>query len=158
MIDEIKANQDKDPSLVRLKDEVQTGQAPRFHVVKGVLRHGNRLYIPNIDELRQKIMQKAHYAPYSVHPRATKMYYDIKAVYWWFGMKRDVAEFVAAYLTCQQIKFEHQRPTRLLQELPLLEWKWGHITMDFVVGLSKTPKGYDSIWVIVERLTKSAHF
>src|SRR5262249_19559100 len=158
LIDEIKANQDKDPSLVRLKDEVQTRQAPGFRIVEGVLRHGDRLCVPNMEGLRQKILHEAHNAPYSVHPGATKMYHDIKASYWWFGLKKDVAKFVAACLTCQQVKFEHQRPTGLLQELPLLEWKWERVTMDFVVGLLRTPKGFDSIWVIVDRLTKSAHF
>ena len=73
-------------------------------------------------------------------------------------MLKDVAQYVVSCLTCQQVKFEHQRPTGLLQELPLPKWKWERITMDFVVGLPKTQKGHDSIWVIVERLTKSAHF
>src|SRR5262249_30897738 len=73
-------------------------------------------------------------------------------------MKKDVAKFMATCLTCEQVKFEHQRPTGLLQQLSLPEWKWERITMDFVVGLPRTPKGYDSIWVIVDRLTKSAHF
>ena len=86
------------------------------------------------------------------------MYQDVKGMYWWNGMKKDVAQYVASCLTCQQVKFEHQRPTGLLQELPLPEWKWERISMDFVVGLPKTQKGHDSIWVIVDRLTKSAHF
>ena len=99
-----------------------------------------------------------HYASYNVHPGTTKIYHDIKATYWWNGLKKDVAEFVASCLTCQQVKIEHQKPTGLLQELPLPEWKWDRIAMDFVVGLPRTLKGYDSIWVIVDRLTKSAHF
>ena len=86
------------------------------------------------------------------------MYHDIKTTYWWNGLKRDVAEFVASCLTCQQVKVEHQSLTGLLQELSIPEWKWDRVTMDFVVGLPRTRKGYDSIWVIVDRLTKSAHF
>ena len=82
------------------------------------------------------------------------MYQDVKGMYWWNGMKKDVAQYVASCLTCQQVKFEHQRPTGLLQELPLPEWKWERISMDFVVGLPKTQKGHDSIWVIVDRLKK----
>src|SRR5262249_1425106 len=113
MIDEIKANQDRDPSLVRSKDQVQTGQALGFYIIEGVLRHGDKLCVLDVDGLRQKIMYEAHYALYSVHLGATKMYHDIKAIYWWFGMKKDVAKFVAMCLTCQQVKFEHQRPTRL---------------------------------------------
>ena len=73
-------------------------------------------------------------------------------------MKRDVADFVSRCLTCQQVKAEHQRPAGTLQNLDVPEWKWDMITMDFVVGLPRTQKGYDSIWVIVDRLTKSAHF
>jgi hypothetical protein len=73
-------------------------------------------------------------------------------------MKRDIAEFVARCLTCQKVKLEHQRPAGLLQPLPIPEWKWEHVTMDFVTGLPKTVKGNNAIWVVVDRLTKSAHF
>ena len=69
-----------------------------------------------------------------------------------------MSKFVVSYLSCQQVKIEHQKPIGLLQELSLPEWKWDRIAMDFVVGLPRTPKGYDSIWVIVDRLTKSAYF
>ena len=158
LIDEIKANQDKDPSFIKLRETVQSGQTFGFEIRDDVLRRGNRLCVPDVDGLRQRILQEAHNAPYSVHPGVTKMYQDVKCMYWWNGMKKDVAQYVASCLTCQQAKFEHQRPTGLLQELPLPEWKWERITMDFVVGLPKTQKGHDSIWVIVDRLTKSAHF
>ena len=73
-------------------------------------------------------------------------------------MKKDIAEFVSRCLTCQQVKFEHQRPSGLFQQMPLSNWKWDRNTMDFIVGLPKTLSGYDSIWVIVDQLTKSAHF
>ena len=73
-------------------------------------------------------------------------------------MKSDVANFVARCLTCQQVKVEHKRPVGLLQSLPIPEWKWEHITMDFFVGFPKCNRGFDSIWVIVDRLTKYAHF
>ncbi|KAL5559924.1 hypothetical protein UlMin_036136 [Ulmus minor] len=73
-------------------------------------------------------------------------------------MKEDVAKYVAKCLTCQKIKAEHQRPSGELQPIEVPEWKWEHITMDFVVGLPKTAKSHDAIWVIVDRLTKSAHF
>jgi hypothetical protein len=82
------------------------------------------------------------------------MYHDLKATYWWYGMKRDVA----LCDTCHCVKAEHQRPTGLLQLLQLPEWKWEEITMDFIMGLPRTQSGYDSIWVIVDRLTKVAHF
>ena len=73
-------------------------------------------------------------------------------------MKRDVAEFVARCLTCQQVKAEHQKPAGMLQSLEIPEWKWERITIDYVTGLPRSQKGHDSIWVIVDRLTKSAHF
>ena len=73
-------------------------------------------------------------------------------------MKREIAEFVSRYLVCQQIKAEHQRPAGCSHPLPIPEWKWEHITMDFVVGLPRTKKGHYSVWVVVDRLTKSAHF
>jgi len=73
-------------------------------------------------------------------------------------MKKDITNFVSSCLTCQQVKAEHQQPAGLLQEIQIPEWKWERVTMDFVVGLPKTLIGYDPIWVIVDRLTKSAHF
>ena len=73
-------------------------------------------------------------------------------------MKRDIVDFVAQCPNCQQVKYEHQRPGGTLQRMPILEWKWERIAMDFVVGFPKTLGNFDSIWVIVDRLTKSAHF
>jgi hypothetical protein len=73
-------------------------------------------------------------------------------------MKRDVAAHVALCDTCHKVEAEHQRPAGLLQPLKVPEWKWEEIGMDFIVGLPRTRDGYDSIWVIVDRLTKVAHF
>ena len=73
-------------------------------------------------------------------------------------MKRDIVDFIAKCPNCQQVKYEHQRPGGTLQRMPIPEWKWERIPMDFVVGLPKTLGKFDSIWVIVNRLTKSAHF
>jgi hypothetical protein len=86
------------------------------------------------------------------------MYNDLKTRYWWYGMKRDITEYISLCDTCQRVKLEHQRPAGLLQPLKILEWKWEEIGMDFIVGLPHTQAGYDSIWVIVDRLTKVAHF
>jgi hypothetical protein len=87
-----------------------------------------------------------------------KLYHDLKATYWWYGMKRDVAEYVALCDTCQRVKAEHQRPAGLLQPLQVPEWKWEEIAMNFIVCWLRTQSGYDSIWVVVDRLTKVAHF
>ena len=91
MIDEIKANQDKDPSFTKLRETVQSGQTSGFEIRDDVLRRGNRLCVPDVDGLRQRILQEAHNASYSVHPGVTKMYQDVKGMYWWNGMKKDVA-------------------------------------------------------------------
>jgi len=86
------------------------------------------------------------------------MYRDLKENYWWPDMKREIAEWVNKCYTCQRVKAEHQRPSGLLQPLEIAEWKWEHIAMDFIVGLPRTRANHDAIWVIVDRLTKSAHF
>jgi hypothetical protein len=104
------------------------------------------------------ILREAHDSAYSIHLGSTKMYKDLKTRYWWYGMKRDIAEYVSLCDTCQRVKAKHQRLVELLQPLKISEWKWEEIGMDFIVGLPRTQVGYDSIWVIVDRLTKVAHF
>ncbi|KAG8481101.1 hypothetical protein CXB51_025847 [Gossypium anomalum] len=93
------------------------------------------------------------------HPGSTKMYNDLKKkLYWWVGMKRDISEFVSRCLICQQVRAEHQVPSGLLQPVLVPEWKWDRVTMDFVTGLPLTLKKKDAIWVVIDKLTKSAHF
>ncbi|KAJ9557143.1 hypothetical protein OSB04_011757 [Centaurea solstitialis] len=103
-------------------------------------------------------MDEAHQTKYSVHPGADKMYNGLKEHYWWPRMKMDIALYVSKCLTCAKVKVEHQKPSGLLQQPEIPKWKWEQISMDFVTKLPKTKKGHDSIWVIVDRLTKSAHF
>ena len=86
------------------------------------------------------------------------MYQDLNTSYSWSGMKRDVSEFLTKCMMCQKVKVEHQVPSRLLQPIKIHEWKWDRIKMDFVVGLPVTGRKHDSFWVVVDRLTKSAHF
>nr|GFA63276.1 hypothetical protein [Tanacetum cinerariifolium] len=90
--------------------------------------------------------------------RSDKMYQDLKQLYWWPNIKAEITTYVSKCLTCAKVKAEPQRPSGLLQQLEIPVWKWERITMDFIIGLLRTPSGYDSIWVIVDRLTKSAHF
>jgi len=78
------------------------------------------------------------------------MYRDLKSHFWWSGMKRDIVDFVARCHTYQKVKAEHQKPGGLLQPLPILVWKGDHITMDFVVGMPRTQRHHDAIWVIVD--------
>ena len=125
---------------------------------QGIIRFQNRICIPKNEGIKSELLNEGHKSQYSIHPGSSKMYQDLKKQFWWHGMKKDIAEFVSKCLTCQQIKAEHQKPAgpMPLSEIPI--WKWEQITMDFVMGLPKTRKKHDAIWVIVDRLTKSAHF
>ncbi|GJY12418.1 putative reverse transcriptase domain-containing protein [Tanacetum coccineum] len=119
---------------------------------------GNRVWLPQFGGLRDLVMHESHKSKYSIHPGLDKMYQDLKLLYWWPNMKADIATYVSKCLTCAKVKAEHQKPFGLLQQPEIPVWKWERITMDFVNGLPRTPSGYDTIWVIVYRLTKSAHF
>ena len=103
-------------------------------------------------------MMEAHWSKFAIHPGSTKMYQDMKRQYWWKGMKRNVASFVAKFMIFQQLKVEHQRPSGLFWSLEIQEWKWDKIAMDFVTGLPMTFHKHNAIWVVVDQLTKSAHF
>ncbi|GJY52240.1 putative reverse transcriptase domain-containing protein [Tanacetum coccineum] len=118
----------------------------------------DRIWVPLLGSVRTMIMDEAHRCKYSMHPGADKMYHDLCNMYWWPGMKRDIATYVSKYLTCLMVKAEHQRPLGLLQQPKIPEWKWDKITMDFNTKLPRSKSGHDTIWVIVDRLTKSAHF
>ena len=118
----------------------------------------NRIWTPKFGGLRTLVMNEAHKTRYSVHPGSDKMYLDLKEHYWWPNMKAEIATYVRKCLTCAKVKAEYQKPSGLLQQPDIPEWKWEKITMDFITKLPRTPSGYDSIWVIVDRLTKSAHF
>jgi hypothetical protein len=86
------------------------------------------------------------------------MYQDLKKRFWWTRMKQEIAKYVSKCDTCQRVKANHLRPAGNLQPLSIPEWKWENIYMYFIVGLPRTSRGYNSIWVIMDRLTKSAHF
>ncbi|GJW13693.1 putative reverse transcriptase domain-containing protein [Tanacetum coccineum] len=119
---------------------------------------GNRVWLPRFGELRDLVMHESHKSKYSIHPGSDMIYQDLKPLYWWLNMKADISIYVSKSLTCTKVKAEHQKPSGLLQQPEIPVWKWERITMDFVSGLPRTPSGYDTIWVIVDRLTKSAHF
>ncbi|KAJ9562962.1 hypothetical protein OSB04_008122 [Centaurea solstitialis] len=125
---------------------------------RGLLTRYGRVWVPVSCEARQTLLDEAHKSKFSIHPGATKMYRDLRTDYWWPGMKRDVAKYVEKCLTCLRVKAEHQKPHGKLQPLEIPEWKWEHVTMDLVTGLPRTVRRHDAIWVVVDRLTKSAHF
>jgi hypothetical protein len=145
--------------IAHIKERVVAGRATCFRIDEnGVLWFQNRLVVPKVPELRQQILDEAHLSRYSIHPGSNKMYQDLKQRFWWTKMKIEIARYVAKCNICQRVKAVHLKSAGPLQPLPIPAWKWEDISMDFIVGLPKTSRGYDSIWVIVDRLTKSAHF
>ncbi|KAL0416543.1 UNVERIFIED_CONTAM: Transposon Tf2-12 polyprotein [Sesamum latifolium] len=119
--DKIKDAQNKDPYLQKMKTKVQEGKND------GTLMNEKRMCVPNVEELRTEIMHEAHYAPYAMHPGSTKMYRDLRPYYWWPTMKKDVAEFVAKCLTCQQVKAEHQAPAVSDRDPRFTSHFWGSL-------------------------------
>jgi hypothetical protein len=146
---EIRKGQLIDDRIKEIVGNIPKGKAPGFHLDdKGTLWFGKRLCVPEDKAIREVILCEAHESAYSIHPGSTKIYMDLKERYW----------YVALCDTCQRVKAEHQRPAGLLQPMQIPEWKWEEVGMDFIVGLPRTQRGFDSIWVIVDRLTKVAHF
>ncbi|GJV21935.1 putative reverse transcriptase domain-containing protein, partial [Tanacetum coccineum] len=140
----------KDPEKLRTKK-----LEPR---ADGTLCLYGRSWLPCYGDLRTVIMHEPHKSKYSIHPGSDKMYQDMKKLYWWPNMKADIATYVSKCLTCAKVKVKHQRPSGFLVHLEIPQWKWDNITMDFITKLPKSSQGYDTIWVIVDRLTKFAIF
>ncbi|GKC04240.1 putative reverse transcriptase domain-containing protein [Tanacetum coccineum] len=124
----------------------------------GTLCLNNRSWIPCFGDLRALIIHESYKSKYSIHPGSDKMYQDLKKLYWWPNMKVEIATYVSKCLTCAKVKIEYQKPYGLLVQPEIPQWKWENITMDFVTKLPKTATGQDTIWVIIDRLTKFAHF
>nr|GEW94263.1 putative reverse transcriptase domain-containing protein [Tanacetum cinerariifolium] len=124
----------------------------------GTLCWNNRSWLSCYGELRILIMYESHKSKYSVHPGFDKMYQDMKLLYWWPNIKADIATYISKCLMCLKFKAEHQKPSGLLVQPEIPQWKWDNITMDFITKLPKTQSGNDTIWVVVDRLTKSVHF
>ncbi|GJT95206.1 putative reverse transcriptase domain-containing protein [Tanacetum coccineum] len=113
-----------------------------------------RSWLPCYGDLRTVIIHESHRSKYSIHPGSDKMYQDMKKPYWWPNMKADIATYVSKCLTCAKVKAEHQRPSGLLVQPKIPEWKWDNITMDFVTKLPKSSQGYDTIWGDRDRLNE----
>ncbi|GJY63727.1 putative reverse transcriptase domain-containing protein [Tanacetum coccineum] len=124
----------------------------------GTLCLNGRSWLPCYGDLRAVIMHESHKSKYSIHPGSDKMYQDMKKLYWWPNMKADIATYVNKCLTCAKVKAEHHLRHQDFWYTQDTEGRWDNITMDFVTKLPKTSQGYDTIWVIVDRLTKSAIF
>jgi hypothetical protein len=122
---EIQKGQLEDPKIQEIKEMIEAGKAPNFTEDEhGTVWFQKRICVPDVDHLREKILQEAHDSAYSIHPGSTKMYQDLNERYWWYGMKRDVEAHVALCDVCQKVKAEHQKPAGLLQPLKVPEWKW----------------------------------
>ncbi|GJU47860.1 putative reverse transcriptase domain-containing protein [Tanacetum coccineum] len=124
----------------------------------GTLCLNGRSWLPCYGDLGTVSMHESHKLKYSILSGSDKMYQDMKKLYWWPNMKADIATYVSKCLTCSKVKAEHQRPSGMLVQPKIPERKWDNITMDFVTKLPKSSQGYDTIWVIVDQLTKSAIF
>jgi hypothetical protein len=143
----------------QIRRRLRLGKVKCFHEdVDGVLWFKNCLVVLKDFELRHKIMDEAHCSRYSIHLGTNKMYQDLKKNFWWTRMKREITKYVAECDTYRRVKVDHLRIAENLQPLSVPEWKWENICMDFIVGLPRTSRGHDLIWVIVDCLTKSAHF
>jgi hypothetical protein len=159
--DEIIATQKDDEGMGHIKRRMWEGDPKVAYFredVEGTLWFKERLVVPRRETLKKKILDEAHTLRYSIHPGSTKMYHDLRQQFWWTRMKHEVARYVSECDTCRKVKADYMKPRGLLQLLSILEWKWDDISMDFIVGLPMTARKFDSIWVIVDRLSKSAHF
>jgi hypothetical protein len=125
---------------------------------KGVVWFGQRPVVPRDQDLKKEILDEAHLSKFTIHPESTKMYRDLRENFWWSNMKGEIDEYVSGGDTCQRIKATYLKTAGQMQPLSISAWKWDDISMDFIVGLPLTPRKHDSIWVIVDRLTKTAHF
>ncbi|KAK5845757.1 hypothetical protein PVK06_001973 [Gossypium arboreum] len=156
---QIREAQKVDDELLAKRAECVPNKESEFQIDDDdCLRFRSRLCVPKNSKLISIILNEAHCSRMAIHPGSTKMYNDLKRRFWWHGMKRDISDFVSRCLICQQVKAEHQVPSGLLQPITIPKWKWDRVTMDFVSGLPLSASKKDAIWVVVDRLTKSAHF
>jgi hypothetical protein len=118
----------------------------------------DRLVVPKKEALKRKILDEAHTSRYSIHPGSTKMYHGLRQQFWWTRMKRETTRYVPECDTYRKVKADYMKSRGLLQPLSVSDWKWDDISMNFIVGLPLATHKFNSIWVIVDRLTKSAHF
>jgi hypothetical protein len=148
-----------DKGMKYIHEKIEASKANCFKKDdQGIIWFKDRIVVPKDVEVRQQILDEARLSRYSIHPGSTKMYQDLKQHYWWTKMKIEIARYVARCDTCRHVKAVHMKTAGPLQSLPIPTWKWEYISMDFIVGLPKLAKGFDSIWVIIDRHTKIAHF
>ncbi len=116
------------------------------------------IIVPNVRQIREHIIAENHDTPLSGHPGRNKTIDLVSRNFWWPSLYKDIREYVANCEICQKAKSRNQTPPGHLQSLPIPSYPWQHVTMDFITGLIETPRGYDCIAVVVDRLTKYVHF
>jgi hypothetical protein len=116
------------------------------------------IYVPNYQELKNLILKEMHNVPYVGHLGYHKTIAVVNSQYYWPGMKKEVVDFITKCFECQKVKVKHRHPTGMLQPLLILEWKWEVVTLNFITMLLRKTKQHDSIMVVVDKLTKAAHF
>jgi hypothetical protein len=129
----------------------------RYRVIDDIIYYKDQIYLVPKSQLKDKILHATHTSPLAGHPGYLKTYRQIRERFAWKGLKNDVLKFVRECHICHQNKVEHTHPAGLLQPLPILEQKWESISMDFITGLPLV-QGKDCIYVVVDKLTKFAHF
>ena len=136
--DKIRSEQRRDAEIKKIKENVEAGNVKYecFSIDdKGAVFFQGCIAVPEVQSLKDVILKEAHDTPLSIHPGSTKMYQDLKTMYWWTGMKREIAQYVSECDICQRVKAVHQKTAGLLQPLKIPEWKWDMIEMDFVTAL-----------------------
>jgi hypothetical protein len=132
-------------------------QDDRFRILDDLIYYKGRIYVVPESKFKEKVLRAFHDSPLAGHQGFLKTYRQIRERFVWKGLKEDVMRYVRECTTCQQNKVEHTHPTGLLQPLPIPTYKWESISMDFITGFPKV-QGKDGIFVVVDRLTKFAHF
>jgi hypothetical protein len=159
--DEIIATQKNDKGMDHIKRRMKEGD-PKvicFHEdAEGTLWFKERLVVPRKEALKKKILDESHTSRYSIHPGSNKMYHDLRQQFWWTRMKRGAACYISECDTCWKVKADYMKPGGLLQPLSIPKRKWDDISLDFIMGLPMMTRKFDLIWLIVDRLSKSAHF
>jgi stalled ribosome rescue protein Dom34 len=152
-----------DQHYLQIKEFLQQGDVQ--HKIKeykikedGFLMHKNRIYVPSSRELRNLVLKEMHDVPYVGHLGYQKMITAVRRKFFWSRMKKYVVYYIARCMECQKVKVEHRHLAGLLQPLPIPKKKWEVITIDFITKLPRTTRQHDSIMVVVEKLTKDAHF
>jgi hypothetical protein len=152
-----------DLQYMDLVEKIQQGKMPQkvenYKLETGeTLMYKNKIYVPNVQDLKLMILNEIHNGPYAGHPGYQKIVAAVKSQHFWLGMKRVIVEYIVRCMECQKVKAEHRHLAGLLQPLPIPEWKWEVVTIDFIIGLSRIGNQHDSIIVVVDEITEASHF